>query len=108
MIRRGHYILENGEITEVDLMTWARWLETDKDFSKRRVSQTYIGNVHVSTVFLGLDHSFGHGAPLLFETMIFGGEHDEFCMRYSTLEEAMRGHEKVVEMVNTPPASPAG
>ena len=46
----------------------------------------------VSTVFLGLDHAFDGGTPLLFETMIFGGEHDEYQERYATWDEAEAGH----------------
>jgi hypothetical protein len=46
----------------------------------------------VSTVFLGIDHNFGNGPPLLFETMVFGGEYDGYCKRYSTWEEAEGGH----------------
>ena len=48
---------------------------------------------------MGLDHAFMGGPPLLFETMIFGGEHDQFQERYSTWEEAMAGHKKAVELV---------
>ena len=31
------------------------------------------GEATISTVYLGLDHSFGNGPPLFFETMIFCG-----------------------------------
>lgn len=51
----------------------------------------------VSTVWLGLDLRFGRGGlPLIFETMVFGGEHDLDCWRYSTLEQARAGHDRVV------------
>ena len=66
---------------------------------KRRVKETLFGDIRVSTVFLGLDHAYGSGPPMLFETMIFGGEHDEYQERYSIYEEAEKGHEKVVNMV---------
>ena len=42
-----------------DLMEWGRWLET----ADRHVAQDEIGDVRVSTVFLGLDHNFGGGSP---------------------------------------------
>jgi hypothetical protein len=75
------YILEGKKaIPAADLMTWARWFET----ADRHVASTTIGDVRVSTVFLALDHSFGHGEPLLFETMIFGGEHNDYQVRCST------------------------
>jgi len=37
------------------------------------------------------------GPPILFETMIFGGEHDMWQDRYATIEQARRGHQRVVE-----------
>lgn len=50
-------------------------------------------DIWVSTVFLHIDHNFwGEGGPVLFETMIFGGQHNERIWRYRTWEEAERGH----------------
>ena len=93
-----HYILEpDGTIRSgVELIEWARWLET----AKRHVGHDHLpGGVLVSTVFFGIDHNFGpDGPPLLFETMIFGGEHDQFQDRYATLDEAKAGHAKAVEL----------
>jgi hypothetical protein len=48
-------------------------------------------------VFLGTDHSFGDGPPLLWETMIFGGKHDEFQERYSNLADAKAGHKRALQ-----------
>ncbi|MES2360001.1 MAG: hypothetical protein V4529_16800 [Gemmatimonadota bacterium] len=79
-----------------DLMEWARWFETAD--SARRIAETNVGDVRVSTVFLGLDHSWGSGPPLLFETMIFGGAHDEEQWRYSTRAEAVAGHAAAVKL----------
>ena len=55
--------------------------------------------VTISTVFLGLDHAWGDGPPLLFETMIFGGSHDQYQERYSSKKEALAGHKQAVAMV---------
>lgn len=55
--------------------------------------------VSVSTVFLGLDHGWRSEVPVVFETMIFGGERDEDCERYATWEDAKAGHAKIVEEV---------
>lgn len=55
--------------------------------------------VHVSTVWLGLDHGHDGGDPVIFETMIFEGRFDGFCQRYSTYQEAVEGHWKVVHAV---------
>jgi hypothetical protein len=57
--------------------------------------------VEVSTVFLGIDHQYGGGPPLLFETMAFGlPDDDEICERYSTEQQAREGHTAVVVEVS--------
>ncbi len=64
----------------------------------RRVAETSIDEFRISTVFLGLDHGFGKGDPLLFETMVFSPEGDPLQMnRYFTWEEAKEGHRAFVE-----------
>jgi len=90
------YILEGHEPKPVkDLLEWARWFEISNN---RKVARTQISDdVIVSTVFLGLDHQYGDGPPLLFETMIFGGPLDEQMNRYSTWDEAEKGHQEMVE-----------
>jgi hypothetical protein len=55
------------------------------------------GYIEVSTVWLGLDHNFGRGELAIFESMIFAPEsypYDQAQMRYATLEEAQRGHDR--------------
>lgn len=72
-----------------DALAWGRWLEqADRHLPG---SPTTRGGVTVSTVFLGLDHGFG-GRTVLWETMIFGGEHDGEQWRYATRDEAVDGH----------------
>lgn len=85
------YILEGKTPVPCDLMTWARALENQ---AANRVADTEKDGIRVSTVFLGLDHSFGGPVPLLFETMIFGGEHDEYQERCSTWDEAEAMHKR--------------
>ncbi len=89
------YILgKNHELIEADLITWAKFFE---DIKNRKVAKDIIGEIEVSTVFSGLDHNWGGGEPLLFETMIFGGERDEEQHRYHTWKEAEKGHKKIVK-----------
>lgn len=52
-----------------DLHVWARSFETD-----RRVARDEINGRIVSTVFLGIDHNFNGGEPLIWETMVFPSE----------------------------------
>ena len=44
----------------------------DSYAASKRVASTEVGELHVSTVWLGLDHGFREGQTLIFETMIFG------------------------------------
>lgn len=59
----------------------------------------YGEEVQVSTVFLHMDHSFNGGPPLLFETMVFGGLHDNHQVRYTSWDEAEKGHNEICQMV---------
>lgn len=91
-----NYILEGKEIVPCeDVLTWAKWFEK----AERHVADDTIGDVRVSTVFLGIDHQFGDGPPILFETMVFGGPLDEEQERCSTYEEAERMHLVMCERV---------
>lgn len=70
------------------------------DFKNKVVKQENLADdVRVSTVFLGLDHRFGEGPPLLFETMIFGGEHDQYQTRCSTWSEAEEMHKQALKLL---------
>lgn len=88
----------------IDMLTFDRLL---RDGGYRIVEQTDVGPFWISTVWLGIDYRFGgHGAPLIFETMVFGnddGAHDlsfDFdCRRYSTEAEARDGHAATVLLV---------
>ena len=53
----------------------------------------------VSTVFIGLDHSFGRGDPIVFETMVFGGPLNGDMDRYATYSDAERGHKEMLTKV---------
>jgi len=98
----GTYILdENNVPVPATTLELGAWLE--RDCTRKIVKQTTLDDGRwVSTVFLGLDHQYGDGPPLLFETMIFAVpekdesiyKNDEYCERYSTWEAAEQGHEK--------------
>lgn len=97
-----YYILNDDHTTTpVEMMEWALWASKDK--GKSVVKQDTFGEVRVSTVFLGLNHAYlGQGAPLIFETMIFGGKDDGFQERYSTWDQALKGHQKTIDLFLTP------
>ena len=82
------------------VLEWARTFEA----ADRRVAHTRVlGMCDVSTVFLGLDHSWGHGPPLLFETMAFWhGEHGYEQERCSTWLQAQEQHARMCADVARP------
>lgn len=91
-----NYILEGHKAVQVDLETWIALAGT----YDKRVAKTTIGNYSVSTVFLGLDHRFGGGPPLLFETMVLGkGILSDEQGRCTTWEEAEAMHIAMCERV---------
>jgi hypothetical protein len=78
----------------VDIHTWARFFE---NIDNRRIGEDVIGNVRVSTVFLGLNHNMRMtGDPVLFETMIIGGPLDSSQWRYTSYTDAEAGHQEAV------------
>ena len=91
-----HYKLVGHQAVPVnDLIEWARWFET----ADLRVALTELDLGTISTVFCARVYPAGRMMPALFETMVFGGEHNEYQERYSTWDEAEAGHKRVVEMV---------
>lgn len=114
MARHDGYWILNGKVPEFtsDVMRWARAFENSE---ARRVAQTTLEDgIWVSTVFLGIDHGWNEGRPILFETMVFGPPEDTELFgrvrksrpdlfgiqhRYSTWDEAVAGHLSVVAQV---------
>ena len=82
-----------------DLRIWAHSYE--KEANWRRVAEDTIGHAYISTVFLGIDHAFGKGPPLLFETMVFGGALEDEQDRCSTWAEAEVMHARMLERVRS-------
>ncbi len=71
----------------------------DRDY--KVVKKTIIHGNEVSTVWLGIDHSYGTGMILIFETMVFGGPlWESFERRYTTEGEALLGHSIISEMIS--------
>lgn len=92
------YILDGDKraVSEPDVIKWGEWLKT----AKRRVAETMIGEVRVSTVFLGINHAWRPDEPpALFETMVFGGPLDLEMDRYSRWDSAEEGHEAMCKRV---------
>jgi len=71
---------------------------------KRTIGKTQVGKAEVSTVHLGLPHPCWRAdcdeiMCSYFETMVFGGKHDQLLRRYHTMKEAVDGHAEIVQML---------
>jgi len=90
------------------MMYGARWYDMDGnelhdmaavealmgDIDRRRVALTdFDGRAEVSTVLLVLDHNWGGGPPLIFETMVFM-DTGTFCERTSSRTAALAMHDQ--------------
>jgi hypothetical protein len=84
------------------VLEWAQAMEG----MNRQVAEAFVGPFRVSTVFLGLDHAFLYGPPLIFETMVFRCNADQsvadwsgedFQERCSTWDEALEMHARGME-----------
>jgi len=93
-----YWKLENKIPVECGLFEWAEYFES----RERLIRNTQMPLCWVSTVFLGIDHSFCFGPekrlPILFESMIFDGSLDGEQWRYATYKEAEEGHEQLCGM----------
>lgn len=75
----------------ISMEEWSRLLG-DMEYKRVAYDEIPDTDIRISTVWLGLNHQYGDGPPLIFETMVFGGPNDESMWRYSTEEEALAGH----------------
>jgi len=95
---RSEWYDREGKLIEDDLHGVEKLLR-DKEY-KRVAETTLADGKWVSTVWLGLDHSFDdEGPPLIFETMVFPSRDDLSeidCARYATEAEAIIGHQGMV------------
>lgn len=98
-----HYMLdEHGEpIATDDVLEWSRWWATaNRSVAQDKDEAAGADGVMVSTVFLGLDHNFNlSGPPVLWETLVFGGPLDGEMWRWTSLEDALIGHQEVCRQV---------
>lgn len=104
---------EHKECVKVkDVLTWGKYFENQKRRIVMQENLTVRSNkwsvwevkrkYWISTVFLGIDHQWGTGPPLLFETMVFTGDdedYEDYTERCSTWKEAIQQHKKVLNEI---------
>lgn len=97
-----NYILnDKGEpLPEKDIIKWGTWFQ---QAGNRKVASDQIGEFGISTVFLGIDHAFGEGPPILWETMVFtkGGDEVELERCSGSREQAEAMHARMVELIKS-------
>lgn len=79
-----------------------------KDFERAntykhfKVRKTYLKGFEISTVFLFINHAWGEGLPLHFETMVFTKEDhklSDYQIRSHDHRAALKTHQAVIQMV---------
>ena len=107
---RAWIINQDDTVEEVSYRTWMQWMiyqhvrgamRLGGWLPPVRVAASYVGEVEISTVFICYNAlpPFLREEPDLFETMVFGGIHDNLQWRYKTREEAVEGHAAILEMI---------
>lgn len=79
-------------------LAWARWMHQEGQSGGLRViaRDEWDDGTFLSTIFIGVDMSFGMGPPLLWESMAFYPDDRERPQRrYASKEEALAGHEEM-------------
>jgi hypothetical protein len=92
----NYYILdaEGKPQPEPDFDRWVAWMQAHDEPLGETLAAP---GVMVCTRFIGLDQRRTEvGAPVLWETMIFGGPHDLHQVRYTSQAAAVKGHERAV------------
>lgn len=110
-----HFYRDGTPILNEPLISaMVKWgmLFADPNYKIVKQERTNYGEM-LSTVWLGLDHSFAFGphTPIIFETMLFKPEDaneqdypDNYrTQRYATEAQALAGHEKMRILCLTPP-----
>ena len=90
------YVLVNHRPRRANLKEWMDFLSSPDCI----VATTDIGRVNVTTAFLGIDFSStNYGPPMVFVTMIFGGQYDGVADYTPTWGGAALAHEQRCDML---------
>jgi hypothetical protein len=87
-------------------ISWERWAELlgQREPDYRRVGADVVGDLSVSTVWIGIDVTFALryslAPPMIYETIIFAADDDHplnmAMMRYGNEIDAYEGHQRTV------------
>lgn len=85
-------------------ITVERWRELFHQRSYRMLAVSYLGRpveVRVATIWTGVDHSLGEAEhPLIYESLVCGGNLDGECVHSATAQEAQAVHDNLVKLAH--------
>jgi len=96
-------------------MTMHQWAEKFHDEHYTHLARDVIGPdepldpaplITVSTYWLGVNPNWRNEEPLIYETLIIGGQYDATAMRYATETQAREGHQRVVDELRASHGAP--
>jgi hypothetical protein len=90
-----HYVLDGNNFPQpACIVRWVRFMQGRTN----QLAHDMVGDIVVSTVFLGSDHNWtGRGPPVLFETMAFAATGEPLEQwRYTSWDDAQAGHATAV------------
>jgi hypothetical protein len=97
------FILDENDFPRlVDLTEYYQWQKALPEDIKTGIGFTLaldkVEGVCVSTVYLGIDHGYGNGPPVLWETMVFcEGKNDQDFERSTSRKDALKVHRRFCE-----------
>lgn len=101
-----YYVCDPKDPSVVIRATQLGWSMQFETF--QHIKKDTVGDVYVSTVFLGLDHRLGScGDPVLWETMMFFNGDEVYQRRYTSHANALVGHQMamgIAQRLNRPVA----
>jgi hypothetical protein len=94
---RAWYYDKDG--SPLSFTEWGLLCESDE---YRRIAKSQCADVWVSTIWMGIDYTWGMGPHrAIFETMVFGeGAWAGYVARYPTEAAARAGHDEVVARIS--------
>ena len=79
-------------------VTIEEFKKLDNPVTRKTITHTEIGNLRVSTVFIGIDLGIRNDEPILFETMVFDEDgNSSLYGRYTTWDDAEKGHQLICD-----------
>jgi hypothetical protein len=95
-----YFLNEDKSYRQCSLEDWQNQRRTTEGLS---MVSDIVDEHWVSTVWVGIDRGFDMDKPLVFETMVFPDRNvpkiECYCERYSTYEDAIKGHIAACEWV---------